>query len=144
MPNIISIAVIPGAVGPGPGSTICWEMGQLQKLALRSATISILLVEVQALAERNAISIHGHQYLPDTGKGCLYFLSASLRPSLPLVEYLKWEGRFTRLAKENQAEAERLLDIAQEAIKQRWSQYEELATLNAADFHPDARREQES
>ncbi len=40
--------------------------------------------------------------------------------------------------------SERLLDIAQEVIKQRWGHYEELATRNAADFHPDARREQES
>ena len=72
------------------------------------------------------------------------FMLDSLRPSLPLVEYRKWEGRFTRLARENPAEAERLLNIAQEAVNQHWAQYEELATRNAADFHPDARRENDS
>jgi len=72
------------------------------------------------------------------------FMLDSLRPSLPLVDYRKWEGRFTRLARENPAEAERLMAIAQEVVKQRWAQYEEMATRNADDFHPDARREHDS
>ncbi|MEJ2534059.1 MAG: pyruvate:ferredoxin (flavodoxin) oxidoreductase, partial [Gammaproteobacteria bacterium] len=74
--------------------------------------------------------------------GGVPFTLDSLRPSLPLEEYRRHEGRFRSLAREHPVEAARLLDIAQEVVYQRWSVYEEMATRNAADFHPDARRAQ--
>ncbi len=73
-------------------------------------------------------------------KGGNPFILDSLRPSLPLSEYRSREGRFTRLSRENPQEASRLLHIAQEVVYQRWALLEEMATRNAADFHPDARR----
>jgi pyruvate-ferredoxin/flavodoxin oxidoreductase len=72
--------------------------------------------------------------------GGIPFTLDSLRPSLPLADYRRHEGRFVSLAREHPEEAERLMQIAQEAVYQRWSLYEEMATRNAADFHPDARR----
>ena len=74
--------------------------------------------------------------------GGIPFTLDSLRPTLPLAEYRKHEGRYRSLAREHPEEAERLLQIAQDVVYQRWSTYEEMATRNAADFHPDARRTQ--
>jgi pyruvate-ferredoxin/flavodoxin oxidoreductase len=72
--------------------------------------------------------------------GGIPFTLDSLRPSIPLAEYRKHEGRYRSLARENPEEAERLLDIAQEVVYQRWAVYERMATREAAQFHPDARR----
>ncbi len=71
--------------------------------------------------------------------GGIPFSLDSLRPSISLAEYRQHEGRFKMLARQHPEEAERLLDFAQKAVLQRWSVYEEMATRNAADFHPDAR-----
>ena len=69
------------------------------------------------------------------------FTLDSLRPTLPLAEYRRHEGRFRLLEREHPEEAARLLEIAQHVVHQRWGVYEEMATRNAAAFHPDARRE---
>jgi len=74
--------------------------------------------------------------------GGVPFTLDSLRPSIPLAEYRKHEGRFRSLARENPEEAERLINIAQAVAYQRWSVYEGLATREAAQFHPDARRDE--
>ena len=73
--------------------------------------------------------------------GGIPFTLDSLRPSLPLAEYRKNEDRYRLLARENPEEAERLMEIAQEVVYQRWSVYERMATRDAAQFHPDARRD---
>jgi len=72
--------------------------------------------------------------------GGIPFSLDSLRPSIPLSEYRQYEGRFKSLQRQHPEEAGRLLELAQQAVLQRWSVYEEMATRNAADFHPDARR----
>jgi len=72
--------------------------------------------------------------------GGIPFTLDSLRPTLPLAEYRKHEGRYRSLQVEHPEEAARLLKIAEKSVLQRWSLYEEMATRNAADFHPDARR----
>jgi pyruvate-ferredoxin/flavodoxin oxidoreductase len=74
--------------------------------------------------------------------GGIPFTLDSLRPRIPLSDYRLHEGRFRVLANEHPEEAERLMDIAQAVVHQRWAIYEQLATRNAADFHPDARREE--
>jgi pyruvate-ferredoxin/flavodoxin oxidoreductase len=74
--------------------------------------------------------------------GGIPFTLDSLRPSIPLSEYREHEGRFRMLAAEQPEEAQRLMDIAQAVVHQRWAIYEQMATSNAADFHPDARRDQ--
>ena len=45
------------------------------------------------------------------------------------------------LAGADPAEAERLLELGQEQVARRWSEYEELATREAQDFAADARKE---
>ena len=68
------------------------------------------------------------------------FMLDSLRPSLSLADYRKHEGRYQSLARTDPEEAARLLELAQEIVYQRWALYEEMATRNAAAFHPDTRR----
>jgi len=72
--------------------------------------------------------------------GGIPFTLDSLRPSIPLAEYRKHEGRYLTLAREHPEEAERLLQIAQKVVYQRWAVYEHMASQVATDFHPDARR----
>jgi pyruvate-ferredoxin/flavodoxin oxidoreductase len=72
--------------------------------------------------------------------GGIPFTLDSLRPSIPLEEYRRHEGRYRSLARENPEEAARLMEIAQEVVHQRWAVYERMATREAAQFHPDARR----
>ena len=73
--------------------------------------------------------------------GGIPFTLDSLRPTLSLAEYRNHEGRYRSLQRQNPEEAGRLLKIAEEVVQQRWAVYEGMATRNAADFHPDARRE---
>jgi pyruvate-ferredoxin/flavodoxin oxidoreductase len=73
--------------------------------------------------------------------GGVPFTLDSLRPSLPLVEYRKHEGRYKLLARENPEEANRLAGIAQKAVDLRWDVYEKMASRSARDFHADPRRE---
>jgi pyruvate-ferredoxin/flavodoxin oxidoreductase len=64
----------------------------------------------------------------------------SLRPRVPLGEYLYNELRYRMLRDADPEEAERLLDLAQEAVDQRWQTYEEMATRGADRFAADGRR----
>jgi pyruvate-ferredoxin/flavodoxin oxidoreductase len=57
-----------------------------------------------------------------------------------LQDYVYRELRYRMLRNSDPAEAERLLALAQQAVDQRWSTYEEMATRSAADFATDARR----
>jgi pyruvate-ferredoxin/flavodoxin oxidoreductase len=74
-------------------------------------------------------------------EGGIPFTLDSLRPSMPLAEYRMNEGRYRALVRENPEEADRLLEIAQSVVYQRWAVYERMATRHAEEFHPDARRE---
>jgi pyruvate-ferredoxin/flavodoxin oxidoreductase len=69
------------------------------------------------------------------------FLLDSLRPRIPLAAYTDRELRYRSLTNTNPAEAERLHGLAEQAVDQRWSLYEEMATRDAQDFAADARRE---
>ncbi len=68
------------------------------------------------------------------------FMLDSPRPTLHLGEYIYRELRYRMLRNTDPEEAERLLELAQTAVDQRWATYEEMATRGAADFAPDARR----
>ncbi len=68
------------------------------------------------------------------------FMLDSPRPTLPLSDYVYRELRYRMLRNAAPAEAERLLALAQEAVEQRWSTYEEMASRPASRFHPDPRR----
>ena len=67
------------------------------------------------------------------------FLLDSPRPRIPLSDYLYRELRYRRLVETNPAEAERLLGLAEEAVRQRWQIYEEMAGRPAEHFPADGR-----
>ena len=69
------------------------------------------------------------------------FLLDSPRPRIALGDYRKGELRFRSLTKSNPTEAERLLDLSQETVRQRWQIYEDMATRNSGDFPADARKD---
>jgi pyruvate-ferredoxin/flavodoxin oxidoreductase len=69
------------------------------------------------------------------------FLLDSHRPRIPLADYVYRELRYRALANSDPVEAERLLEMAEQAIEQRWNVYEEMASRGPEHFHPDARRE---
>jgi pyruvate-ferredoxin/flavodoxin oxidoreductase len=73
-------------------------------------------------------------------EGGVPFTLDCLRPTIPLAEYRKHEGRFQSLARENPAEASRLIKIAQQVAYQRWDLYEQMASRRATEFAPDPRR----
>ena len=70
------------------------------------------------------------------------FLLDSPRPRMPLGDYRKGELRFQALAGARPEEAERLLQLAQEAADLRWQTYEEMAMRGAGRFPHDARKQE--
>ncbi|MEK7310329.1 MAG: pyruvate:ferredoxin (flavodoxin) oxidoreductase, partial [Chloroflexota bacterium] len=74
-----------------------------------------------------------YRYNPDLTKDDHNpFVLDSKPPSLPLEKYAYNETRYRMLTQINEAEAERLLKLAQEDVHRRWKQYEKLAA-NGAD-----------
>ena len=69
------------------------------------------------------------------------FLLDSPRPRIPLASYTNRELRYRSLTNTDPAEAERLHGLAEHAVAQKWSMYEEMATRGAQDFAADARKE---
>jgi pyruvate-ferredoxin/flavodoxin oxidoreductase len=67
--------------------------------------------------------------LIDEGKPPLHLDSRA--PSIPLKDYMYRETRFKMLTKSNPVEAERLLKLAQQDVKNRWRRYEHLAAFSA-------------
>ncbi len=63
----------------------------------------------------------------------------SLRPKIMVKDYAYNENRYLSLTKTNPAEAERLMEMAQIVVNQKWSLYEEMATRDASKFVPDTR-----
>ncbi len=72
-------------------------------------------------------------------KGGNPFLLDSPRPRVPLKDYIYRELRYKMLAQADPDEAERMLELAQRTVDQRWATYEEMATRNASQFETDAR-----
>jgi len=67
------------------------------------------------------------------------FLLDSPRPRIPLSDYLYRELRYRTLVETNPTEADRLLRLAEEAVRQRWQVYEEMAGRGAEHFPADGR-----
>ena len=61
----------------------------------------------------------------------------SLRPSIPLTDYINGELRYRALNIACPDEAEAILAEAQKVINRKWGVYEEMATHNAMDFIPE-------
>ena len=64
----------------------------------------------------------------------------SPRPRIPLDDYRFKELRYRTLLKSDPVEADRLLGLAQHAVEQRWSVYEEMATQDPHRFPDDTTR----
>ncbi|MBL8470502.1 MAG: pyruvate:ferredoxin (flavodoxin) oxidoreductase [Rhodocyclaceae bacterium] len=71
-------------------------------------------------------------------RGMNPFALDSLRPSVPLKDYLYRELRYTMLARSNPTSAARMLAAAQEVVNQKWGVYEQMATRDGSQFSPDA------
>ena len=69
------------------------------------------------------------------------FLLDSPRPRIPLSDYTNRELRYRTLTNTDPAEAERLHELAEQAVEQRWDVYEQMATSGAQHFAADARKE---
>ncbi len=69
------------------------------------------------------------------------FLLDSPRPRIPFTDYIYRELRYRMLTSTDPAKAESLLALAQQAVRQRWDTYEELATRGAARFPASAQKE---
>jgi pyruvate-ferredoxin/flavodoxin oxidoreductase len=66
------------------------------------------------------------------------FVLDSPRPSIKLKEYALNELRYKMLSRTHPAESEHLLTLAQQAVKQKWDIYEDMASRSGSHFHPDA------
>ncbi|HIF86448.1 MAG TPA: pyruvate:ferredoxin (flavodoxin) oxidoreductase [Gammaproteobacteria bacterium] len=62
------------------------------------------------------------------------FILDSTRPDIAFKEYAYNETRFNRIARTNPKEGERLLQMAQQMINQKWGVYEEMATRDSSDL----------
>ncbi|MEE2035229.1 pyruvate:ferredoxin (flavodoxin) oxidoreductase, partial [Rhodococcus chondri] len=69
------------------------------------------------------------------------FLLDSHRPRISLDDYRSRELRYRALANSNPAEYDRILALAEEAVAQRWSRYEQMASQGPQHFTADARKE---
>jgi pyruvate-ferredoxin/flavodoxin oxidoreductase len=68
------------------------------------------------------------------------FLLDSPRPRIKLTDYTSAELRYRALANAEPAEAERLAELAQQSVDQRWDTYEEMASRGPAHYPADARK----
>jgi pyruvate-ferredoxin/flavodoxin oxidoreductase len=68
------------------------------------------------------------------------FLLDSPRPRIKLTDYTSAELRYRALANSDPAEAERLAELAQQSVDQRWDTYEEMAGRGPAHYPADARK----
>ncbi len=64
------------------------------------------------------------------------FILDSLRPSIPIKEFTKNELRYKNLEKSNPAEADHLMNVAQELVDLRWKTYEDMLNWDVEDFTP--------
>ncbi|MDO9103811.1 MAG: pyruvate:ferredoxin (flavodoxin) oxidoreductase [Methylovulum sp.] len=66
------------------------------------------------------------------------FVLDSPRPRIAFKDYAYNELRYKMLQRTNPDEAERMLDLAQQIVNQKWGIYEQMATSSGSQFHPDA------
>ncbi len=70
-----------------------------------------------------------YRYHPSTGEHERPFQLDSAAPSIPLREFALQEARYAMLARSDPERSNMLLDLAQEAIDERWRYYEQLSTV---------------
>jgi pyruvate-ferredoxin/flavodoxin oxidoreductase len=62
------------------------------------------------------------------------FVLDSARPRIPFMDYASNELRYRILRTTNPREADQLLELAQQNIRQKWADYEEMATRSGEEF----------
>jgi len=70
------------------------------------------------------------------------FLLDSPRPRIKVKDYIYNELRYKMLLAADPDEAERMAELYQQTVDQRWAQYEQMARQTAADFAVDAQADQ--
>ena len=75
-------------------------------------------------------------------EGANPFLLDSPRPRLKVTDYIYRELRYKTLLTADPAEAERMAELAQITVDQRWAQYEAMARQPASDFAADAQADE--
>ncbi len=82
------------------------------------------------------------RYNPDLRKAAVNpFMLDSRRPKIPFKNYAYNELRYRMLSRTHPAEAERLMQLAQNEVLRKWDIYEEMSQRGSGHYHPDARRE---
>jgi pyruvate-ferredoxin/flavodoxin oxidoreductase len=66
------------------------------------------------------------------------FVLDSPRPRIKLKDYTQNELRYKMLSRTNPQEFERLMEMAQQVVEQKWDIYEDMAARGGHRFHPDA------
>jgi pyruvate-ferredoxin/flavodoxin oxidoreductase len=66
------------------------------------------------------------------------FVLDSPRPRRAFKDYAYNELRYKMLQRTNPDEADRMLELAQQLVNQKWDIYEQMATRKGSQFHPDA------
>lgn len=82
------------------------------------------------------------RYNPELRKAAVNpFMLDSRRPKIPFKDYAYNELRYRMLSRTHPAEAERLMQLAQNEVLRKWDIYEEMSQRGSGHYHPDARRE---
>ncbi len=119
---------------PGPSLIIAYSHCIAHGIDMRTG----LIQQKRAVASGHWPLIRYNPILREQGRNP--FTLDSLRPTIPLYEYRKYESRYQTLMQLHPEEAQRLMEIAQKVVDQKWTTYEGMALYSAEAFHPDARR----
>ncbi len=119
---------------PGPSLIIAYSHCIAHGIDMRTG----LIQQKRAVASGHWPLIRYNPILREQGRNP--FTLDSLRPTIPLYEYRKYESRYQTLMQPHPEEAQRLMEIAQKVVDQKWTTYEGMALYSAEAFHPDARR----
>ena len=119
---------------PGPSLIIAYSHCIAHGIDMRTG----LAQQKRAVASGHWPLIRYNPILREQGRNP--FTLDSLRPTMPLSEYRQYESRFQTLVQLHPAEAQRLMEIAQKVVEQKWTTYEGMALYSAEAFHPDARK----
>ncbi len=66
------------------------------------------------------------------------FVLDSPRPRKQLKDYAYNELRYKMLQRTQPEKADKMMQLAQQVVNQKWEIYERMATQTGSDFHPDA------
>jgi pyruvate-ferredoxin/flavodoxin oxidoreductase len=77
-----------------------------------------------------------YRFQPSEAEHGTPFKLDSKAPSIPVAEFISTEARFAVLARTDPERAERLLDLAQADVNERWRYYSQLGAMERTVAHP--------